>query len=281
MRCHLIIVTTFLPLLQWNIWMYQDMYLNGFFNGQHYCFVLHWPGDDTTGMDSRWDLSLAPDAMNMHAMGVPNPACVCFNMHLLSLAHDLLDSLLRLASLIESATPLPELDYEPLESWVHEDSKVLLVGDAAAPFPIPGLYSVSVGFEDAEVLGALLGRVRKVENIPALLAAYDELRPDRAADLAKRERNQVAGWQQLTSQGAPSQHALATNGDVDEDEVALRKFEEYLQVVGYAIVCNTRVVPLTDDVTQLRVRHRCPLRLLRGRVRLAAAIPEPSGGLRR
>jgi hypothetical protein len=56
--------------------MYQDMYLNGFFNGQHYCFVLHWPGDDTTGMDSRWDLSLAPDAMNMHAMGVPNPACV-------------------------------------------------------------------------------------------------------------------------------------------------------------------------------------------------------------
>jgi salicylate hydroxylase len=140
-------------------------------------------------------------------------------------------SLRRLLQLADSVTPVPELRYEPLDSWVHEDNKVLLVGDAAAPYPLPGNYTISVAIEDASVLGALLGRVRANEQIPALLAAYDELRPARAADLARRDLHLLDGWQRLSlHQASPN---ADSDGVLDEDEAMLKRFEEYLHAVGY------------------------------------------------
>jgi hypothetical protein len=139
----------------------------------------------------------------------------------------------RLWGLIERAIPVPVLRYEPLDSWVHEDSKVLLTGDAASPYPLSGMYSSTSALENAEVLGVLFSRIHKPELIPALLAAYDELAPTRFIDIIRRELRQLDEVEQISLRQPGTVSHAVQHGPVDEETKHVQQMEALFEQCGY------------------------------------------------
>ncbi|KAJ3512367.1 hypothetical protein NLJ89_g3560 [Agrocybe chaxingu] len=86
----------------------------------------------------------------------------------------------KLLSLVDSALVWSLMDRKPLDSWVHKDSKVCLLGDACHPMLPYRAQGAAMAIEDAAVLGNLLSRVTQRNQVPALLQAYQDLRLPRA-----------------------------------------------------------------------------------------------------
>ncbi|KZT25861.1 FAD/NAD(P)-binding domain-containing protein [Neolentinus lepideus HHB14362 ss-1] len=65
---------------------------------------------------------------------------------------------------------------EPIDSWIHENGRVVLAGDAAHPLLPTGSHHVAMAIEDAVTLSHLLSNVVFPSMIPLLLTAYEEIR---------------------------------------------------------------------------------------------------------
>ncbi|KAI0064950.1 FAD/NAD-P-binding domain-containing protein [Artomyces pyxidatus] len=66
-----------------------------------------------------------------------------------------------------------------LEDWVHDSGRLLVVGEAAHPFPPGAIQASSMSLEDASVLAKLFSHLREEEQIPSFLYAFQNLRHDR------------------------------------------------------------------------------------------------------
>jgi salicylate hydroxylase len=99
-------------------------------------------------------------------------------------------------------TPIPYVTMDPPDSWIHENGKVVIIGDAAYTQPVSALiaraeykhsgmlsktstmYAASVPVSDGETFGILFSRISSRAQIPALLGAYEEIRQPRVVMLA-------------------------------------------------------------------------------------------------
>ncbi|KAI6132469.1 hypothetical protein EDD16DRAFT_1514619 [Pisolithus croceorrhizus] len=88
----------------------------------------------------------------------------------------------KLLSLIPSTLKWKLMDRAPLETWIHEDDKLVLLGDACHPMlPYAG-QGAAMAIEDATVLGSLFSRLSCRAQIAPLLHAYEAIRYERATN---------------------------------------------------------------------------------------------------
>jgi hypothetical protein len=79
------------------------------------------------------------------------------------------------------------------------------------------------------VLGTLLGRARGQGQVHALLGAFEELRPPRAANVAARDLEVLDAWSTIPV--GPGETATADG--LDADAVLASQWEEFFRICGY------------------------------------------------
>ncbi|KAF8684732.1 hypothetical protein RHS04_01160 [Rhizoctonia solani] len=94
----------------------------------------------------------------------------------------------KLINLIPSTLKWLLADRQPLDKWVHDSGKVVLLGDSCHPMLPYRAQGAAMAIEDAVVLGGLLSGVRGPDDLPRLLRAYQALRLPRTAETQKSAR---------------------------------------------------------------------------------------------
>ncbi|KAI6046392.1 hypothetical protein EDC04DRAFT_3006615 [Pisolithus marmoratus] len=94
----------------------------------------------------------------------------------------------KLLSLIPSSLKWKLMDRAPLETWVHKDGKLALLGDSCHPMLPYAAQGVAMAIEDAAVLGNLFSRLSSRAQIGPLLRAYEAIHYDRATDTQRFSR---------------------------------------------------------------------------------------------
>ncbi|KAJ7234508.1 hypothetical protein B0H12DRAFT_1076331 [Mycena haematopus] len=84
--------------------------------------------------------------------------------------------LAKLVTLAGDVTCVQLKDPYPLESWVSESGRVVVLGEAAHPSPPAGLHPYSVALEDAAFIGKIFSHTRNRERVPEFLYAFQEHR---------------------------------------------------------------------------------------------------------
>jgi salicylate hydroxylase len=81
-------------------------------------------------------------------------------------------------------------DPSDLSTWVHPRGTFCLLGDAAhatLPYLAQG---AALGVEDGGVLGGLLGKIQSKEDVPRVLALYEEMRRSRTSAVVEASTKQ-------------------------------------------------------------------------------------------
>ncbi|KAF9490643.1 FAD/NAD(P)-binding domain-containing protein [Pleurotus eryngii] len=86
----------------------------------------------------------------------------------------------KLLALVPSTLIWPLLDRAPLDTWIHGDGRIILLGDACHPMLPYRAQGSAMAVEDAAVLGNLLSRLTSRGQLTPLLYAYQSLRYPRA-----------------------------------------------------------------------------------------------------
>ncbi|KAE9409680.1 FAD/NAD(P)-binding domain-containing protein [Gymnopus androsaceus JB14] len=86
------------------------------------------------------------------------------------------------------------MDCVPLETWVHAQGRVTLMGDACHPVLPYRAQGAAMAIEDAEVLGKLFSHVTHHKQIPSLLRAYESIRFERATTTQRRSTESREFW---------------------------------------------------------------------------------------
>ncbi|KAF7297003.1 FAD-binding-3 domain-containing protein [Mycena indigotica] len=95
----------------------------------------------------------------------------------------------------------PLQEHEPLQSWVSESGRVVVIGEAAHPFPAGAVYSYACALEDGSFIGKIFSHTQDRSRIPELLYAFQEHRKPRCTLLHDIEIQYVAA---LTLEGEMS-----------------------------------------------------------------------------
>ncbi|KAF9450469.1 FAD/NAD(P)-binding domain-containing protein [Macrolepiota fuliginosa MF-IS2] len=67
----------------------------------------------------------------------------------------------------------------PLDDWYHVDGPLALVGHAAQPIAAGSVQEAAIAFEDAVALGRIFSRLKRRDQIPIFLEAYEDVRRER------------------------------------------------------------------------------------------------------
>ncbi|CAE6464610.1 unnamed protein product [Rhizoctonia solani] len=94
----------------------------------------------------------------------------------------------KLIHLIPSTLKWLLADREPLEKWVHDSGRVVLLGDSCHPMLPYRAQGAAMAVEDAVILGGLLSGICRTDDLPRLLRAYQDLRLPRTAESQKSAR---------------------------------------------------------------------------------------------
>ncbi|TFY51204.1 hypothetical protein EVG20_g11113, partial [Dentipellis fragilis] len=86
----------------------------------------------------------------------------------------------KLARLAHHTTRHQLREWPDLDDWVHESGRLVVVGEAAHPFPPGSIQGASMSLEDASVLGKLFSHLISHDQIESFLVAFQELRQERA-----------------------------------------------------------------------------------------------------
>ncbi|KAI0318888.1 FAD/NAD(P)-binding domain-containing protein [Amylostereum chailletii] len=87
----------------------------------------------------------------------------------------------KILSLVPRALDWRLMDRPPVPQWIHPESKVALMGDACHPMLPYRAQGAAMAIEDAAVLGILFSYISDRAQIPAFLAAYQDIRIERAS----------------------------------------------------------------------------------------------------
>ncbi|EPQ57084.1 FAD/NAD P-binding domain-containing protein [Gloeophyllum trabeum ATCC 11539] len=129
----------------------------------------------------------------------------------------------KLLSHVKTALQWKLMDRAPLDTWVHSEGKVVLLGDACHPMLPYRAQGSAMAIEDGAVIGNLLSRLTDRSQVPALLQAYQALRHPRAsATQASARLNQKIfhyhdGPEQEARDASMKQAMRAELGEIDID----------------------------------------------------------------
>ncbi|KAJ7140828.1 hypothetical protein C8R44DRAFT_974572 [Mycena epipterygia] len=132
----------------------------------------------------------------------------------------------KLAALAGPATCVQIQDRYQLESWVSESGKVLVLGEAAHPFPPASMHTYSVALEDGAFIGKIFSHTRNPDRIPEFLYAFQEHREERCARICETEKQYIEAitipdgeMQEARDAGMRANHAAGRNvldGDMEQ-----------------------------------------------------------------
>ncbi|KZW01800.1 FAD/NAD(P)-binding domain-containing protein [Exidia glandulosa HHB12029] len=94
----------------------------------------------------------------------------------------------KLLSFVPSTLKWKLMDRQPLETWLHADGKLVLLGDSCHPMLPYRAQGAAMAIEDGAVLGALFARLQSPEQVLTLLKAYESLRHQRTAEVQASSR---------------------------------------------------------------------------------------------
>ncbi|KAJ3522425.1 hypothetical protein NM688_g8876 [Phlebia brevispora] len=114
----------------------------------------------------------------------------------------------KLAKFVENASlavRVRMMDYGMAEDWVHETSdRLLIIGEAAHPFPPGALQTAAMSMEDAAVLGKLFSHLKSEDQIGNMVCGFQDIREERCKMALERE---VYRAQVFTLKKGPEQEA--------------------------------------------------------------------------
>jgi len=94
----------------------------------------------------------------------------------------LLDRVRKLLGFVQSTLKWRLMDRKPLNKWIHDSGRVILLGDACHPMLPYRAQGAAMTIEDGAVLGNLLSRISHISQLRPLLKAYQDLRLPRTAE---------------------------------------------------------------------------------------------------
>ena len=161
----------------------------------------------------------------------------------------------RLLSLIPDALRTKYVQRDPVEEWVDESGRLILIGEAAHPLLVSkpscaylcgltlsrqpcSMHGPSLAVEDAVVFGVLFSHLRTHQQIPILTEAYQDLRISRCQMVHEGELNNARlVWLppgEARDQRDTYMKASRTAGSEHWDEGQLREqWEEIAGVFNY------------------------------------------------
>ncbi|KAJ7488100.1 hypothetical protein FB451DRAFT_1226419 [Mycena latifolia] len=142
-----------------------------------------------------------------------------------------------LAALAGPATCVQIQDRYELDSWVSESGKVLVLGEAAHPFPAAALHTYSIALEDGAFIGKIFSHTRNRDRIPEFLHAFEEHRRSRSLRIREMERQYVGvitlpdgEMQQMRDAGMRANHAAGRNV-MDAQESDLQQMQDDMRML--------------------------------------------------
>ena len=112
----------------------------------------------------------------------------------------------KLLGFVQSTLKWRLMDRKPLDKWIHDSGRVILLGDACHPMLVRYIVDLFLGItadirpkpyraqgasmtiEDGAVLGNLLSRISHISQLSPLLKAYQDLRLPRTAEVQGSSR---------------------------------------------------------------------------------------------
>ncbi|TFY83922.1 hypothetical protein EWM64_g92 [Hericium alpestre] len=85
----------------------------------------------------------------------------------------------KLARLARQPSRIRCTEWPDLDDWVHESGRLVVVGEAAHPFPPGSIQGSSMSLEDASTLAKLFSHLISYDQIESFLYAFQELRQGR------------------------------------------------------------------------------------------------------
>ncbi|KAG0705834.1 hypothetical protein DFH29DRAFT_872791 [Suillus ampliporus] len=79
----------------------------------------------------------------------------------------------------------------PIEDWVDEHGRMVIIGEAAHPLPAGSFQGGAMAVEDAAVLAKLFSHLRNRDQISTFLHAFQDLREDRCASVVHSEQSNL------------------------------------------------------------------------------------------
>lgn len=80
---------------------------------------------------------------------------------------------------------------KPLPDWYHVDGPLALVGHAAQPLAAGSVQEAAIAFEDGVALGRIFSHLKRSEQIPSFLEAYEDVRRERDIRAYEKEIGDV------------------------------------------------------------------------------------------
>ncbi|TFK88025.1 FAD/NAD(P)-binding domain-containing protein [Polyporus arcularius HHB13444] len=93
---------------------------------------------------------------------------------------------------------IPIRQHVDLEDWVSDDGRLLLIGEAAHPFPPTTIQGTAMAVEDGAVLAKLFSHLSSPTQIESFLYAFQEIRQARVRSVREAELGAIA---MLTADG--------------------------------------------------------------------------------
>ncbi|KZO90144.1 FAD/NAD(P)-binding domain-containing protein [Calocera viscosa TUFC12733] len=94
----------------------------------------------------------------------------------------------KLLSLVPSTLKWRLMDRMPLEKWVHDSGKVVLLGDSCHPMLPYRAQGAAMAIEDAAFLGNIFSRLEDKAQIPVFLRGYEAARYPRTSEVQASAR---------------------------------------------------------------------------------------------
>ncbi|KAF8155324.1 hypothetical protein K438DRAFT_1687424 [Mycena galopus ATCC 62051] len=91
----------------------------------------------------------------------------------------------------ESLLRQPIMECEPLEDWVSQNGRLVLVGAATHPIPLGSIQEAAMSVEDGAVLARLFTHLVRRDQITQFLWAFQDIRQARCADATKSETHMM------------------------------------------------------------------------------------------
>ncbi|TFK86877.1 FAD/NAD-P-binding domain-containing protein [Polyporus arcularius HHB13444] len=153
-------------------------------------------------------------------------------------AQDIAQKLRLLVRGARKAVRISVREHRDLEDWVSDDGRLVLVGEAAHPFPPGTIQGTAMAVEDGAVLAKLFSHLSSERQIASFLYAFQELRQARVRDVRAGEFASIffmtADGPEAAARDAAMRGKAAQGKNVLEGEGSAEGvWEEYRVVFGY------------------------------------------------
>ncbi|KAF8199855.1 hypothetical protein K438DRAFT_669485 [Mycena galopus ATCC 62051] len=147
----------------------------------------------------------------------------------------------KLAALAGSTACIQIKDHYELDSWVSASGRVVVLGEAAHPFPPASLHTYSISaLEDGVFMGKIFSHTRSRDRIAEFLSAFHDHRRKRCSPIRDVEKQQIAlitlpdGEKQAERDALMRENQAAGRNVMDSPQSDLHKMlEEIRWVFGY------------------------------------------------